>query len=279
MRPRRTISAVENALSTSFCAVPAFSRVEPEIDLGADRHLDDVVGAAGELGAGGADDRAGQRLRRRGERAERVRGAPAGGDGDDHVLAARAERATAAAPASASSSAAASSSEPAGCSAPATSAVGGLGERRAELHRVDEREPAGRARAGVDQPPAVAEPRGGGVGRARRSRARPPRRRRPRRGGRARRRRRPRRSAAGRGRTSAAARPSVSSAPRRSVIVRAGSRGPGAGPAPRGRRARCSRRSGAGPRSGAGSGAAPARPGVPATCRTCAPPSLAQRAR
>ena len=34
MRPRRTISAVEKALSASFCAVPAFRRVEPAMTSG-----------------------------------------------------------------------------------------------------------------------------------------------------------------------------------------------------------------------------------------------------
>ena len=34
VRPRRTITAVENAFRTSFCAVPALSRVEPEIASG-----------------------------------------------------------------------------------------------------------------------------------------------------------------------------------------------------------------------------------------------------
>ena len=54
------------------------------------------------------------------------------------------------------------------------------------------------------------------------------------------RRRRP--SDAGRGRASAAARPSVSSPPSGSLIARAGRRGPGGAPAPRGCRARCCRR-------------------------------------
>jgi len=91
VRPRRTITAVENAFSTSFCAEPAFSRVEPEIASG-DGNLDDEVGAARQLRADDRHDRSAQRPggRRRLERAERVRRAPARRHRYDDVLGARA---------------------------------------------------------------------------------------------------------------------------------------------------------------------------------------------
>ena len=63
--PSRTIAIVEMALSTSFCAVPPFSRVEPGDDLGADDGLDREVG-------GGADREPALQAKPDGERADAV---------------------------------------------------------------------------------------------------------------------------------------------------------------------------------------------------------------
>ena len=73
--PSRTIAIVEIMLSTSFCAVPAFSRVEPAMHLGADDDGDLVLGEPAELGAVDGDDGHRERPgpRRLGERAERRR--------------------------------------------------------------------------------------------------------------------------------------------------------------------------------------------------------------
>ena len=56
MRPRRIIVTVEIVFRMSFCAVPAFSRVEPETTSGADVDRDRVVGDARERAAARADD-------------------------------------------------------------------------------------------------------------------------------------------------------------------------------------------------------------------------------
>ena len=88
--PSRIIAMVEIVLSTSFCAVPALSRVEPAMTSGPTTDDDLVVGERAELRAVDARDGDGRRLRGACllEGAEHVRRASARAQADDGVVAA-----------------------------------------------------------------------------------------------------------------------------------------------------------------------------------------------
>ena len=88
VRPSRTIVAVEIALSTSFCAVPAFIRVEPDEHLRAGLDADVDVGHRGHLGGRVGRDQHGvgaDRAAPSRQRARDVRRPPAGGEPDGEV--------------------------------------------------------------------------------------------------------------------------------------------------------------------------------------------------
>ena len=104
--PRRTIATVEIMLSTSFCAVPAFRRVEPAMTSGP---TTTSIGwsTAAERGAGvaGQADRQRAALGGPAHRAEDVRGATAAAIPTTASSRRQAQLSISAAPAAASSSA------------------------------------------------------------------------------------------------------------------------------------------------------------------------------
>ena len=174
--PIRTIETVEIVLSTSFCAVPAFSRVEPASNSGPTTTA---------ISCSDRGRRAWSRRRRRLQRSARrrrrpprcapsdVRRPPAGADRRHGVVEPRPmpPRRPARRPRHRPRQRRARRRSP--TSAPATSATtcaGGSGERRLALGRVERRDRARGARADVDQAAAALEALDDGVDRRRRAR-------------------------------------------------------------------------------------------------------------
>ena len=162
--PSRIIETVEIVFRTSFCAVPAFSRVEPARISGPTTHHDLALAQRGELRSRGtqtthavnAPAAAAARAAPSGERRAAARA-----DDDDGVLGPMLELPRArAAPAASSSSAASRSLAVAriGAGDDGDDLVAVDAERRLALRRVERREAAGRACARVDEPAAAAKP-------------------------------------------------------------------------------------------------------------------------
>ena len=88
MRPSRIIVTVEIVLRTSFCAVPAFSRVEPAITSGPTTTATSCSARAAASAVASARDGDAERTRfaRRLQRSEHERRRAARADGDDAVL-------------------------------------------------------------------------------------------------------------------------------------------------------------------------------------------------